>query len=807
MTRLPKLIPFAILGGLILTLTAGVVPAQQPLPPLPPPGAAFAGQAGQPADPNAQPGMPEGAEVLARGPVHEAYASTAENTTQTPVVEKKPPEPIEELPPDQKPEGENVQWMPGYWHWDDDANQFIWISGFWRAVPPGRVWVPGSWREARGGWQWVQGFWQEPDPQQPAQPEIQYLPEPPATVEVGPSVAAPTNTSFYIPGSWVWRGRYVWRPGVWIEYRPNWVWVPAHFRWTPVGYVFVDGYWDYALASRGVLFAPVAFTQPIYTQPAFVYTPTYVVSEPAMFGALFVRRGWGNYYFGDYFGPRYGTIGFNAWCGTIGPRGVFAVGFGVGRTWGYDPLWSYYSVAYRNDRNWHAGVNTLYAGRYIGTIAAPPRTLVQQNTVINKITNVNVTNVTNNVTVVNKNVTVNNKNVTEVAMLAPIKVAKDLQPEAKVRPISADVRKKEAQEAKQIREVAVQRTKLETAAVAKGPAPKDAPRTLKLDVPKTVVARAQMKDDKQPPPANPLKDAKAATKVDPKADHKIDPHPVFNPNNPNIKADPKGKVDPKVDPKGKVDPKVDPKGKVDPKTDPKGKVDPKVDPKIDPKGKVDPKIDPKGKVDPKVDPKADPKGKVDPKGDPKGKVDPKIDPKGKVDPKIDPKGKVDPKGDPKGKGEPPPGPKGKGDPKDKEDPKKKDKDKEDPKPPPVSLGQPTGGGPAPLARVRPPAVNPTPVAPLRPLAQPPAAAQPARLPATQPKLPAALPKQPAGARPVIVQPKPPAAQPRVAPKVTQPRVAPKMSQPRVQPRVTQPKAAPKQAPAGNPNRKAPKGRG
>jgi len=36
--------------------------------------------------------------------------------------------------------------------------------------------------------------------------------------------------------------------------------------------------------------------------------------------------------------------------------------------------------------------------------------------------------VTNNVTVVNKTVTVNKQNVTDVAMLAPAKVVKDLQP-------------------------------------------------------------------------------------------------------------------------------------------------------------------------------------------------------------------------------------------------------------------------------------------------------------------------------------------------------------------------------------------
>src|SRR6476659_8641184 len=79
MTRLlSRLLPFAVLGGLIIALTAGTIPAQQPLPQLPP--------AAQPGDPNAQPGgMPDGSEVLARGPVHEAFASTAETTTATPV--------------------------------------------------------------------------------------------------------------------------------------------------------------------------------------------------------------------------------------------------------------------------------------------------------------------------------------------------------------------------------------------------------------------------------------------------------------------------------------------------------------------------------------------------------------------------------------------------------------------------------------------------------------------------------------------------------------------------------------------------
>src|SRR4029079_16485828 len=107
---------------------------------------------------------PEGVEVLARGPIHEAYATTTEQPAASPLLTKRPPDQVEELPPDQKPEGENVQFIPGYWSYDEERADFVWISGFWRATPPGRVWVPGSWRQAVGGWQWTAGFWQEATP-------------------------------------------------------------------------------------------------------------------------------------------------------------------------------------------------------------------------------------------------------------------------------------------------------------------------------------------------------------------------------------------------------------------------------------------------------------------------------------------------------------------------------------------------------------------------------------------------------------------------------------------------------------------
>src|SRR5688500_14557314 len=95
-------------------------------------------------------------EVLARGPVHEAYAEPHTGEPRpTPVVPKQPPKPVEEIPAEQKPEGEEVQWVPGYWAWDDERKDYLWVSGFWRVPPPGRQWVPGYWHQAEQGWQWV----------------------------------------------------------------------------------------------------------------------------------------------------------------------------------------------------------------------------------------------------------------------------------------------------------------------------------------------------------------------------------------------------------------------------------------------------------------------------------------------------------------------------------------------------------------------------------------------------------------------------------------------------------------------------
>jgi hypothetical protein len=121
--------------------------------------ALFVGPSAAAQQPSPQPGV----SVQDRGPVHEAFAQPADAPALNLVVPTPPPAPINELPPEQKPEGESVQWVPGYWSWDDSAGRYLWVSGCWRVPPPGREWVAGNWVQADGGWQWQPGFWSAPD--------------------------------------------------------------------------------------------------------------------------------------------------------------------------------------------------------------------------------------------------------------------------------------------------------------------------------------------------------------------------------------------------------------------------------------------------------------------------------------------------------------------------------------------------------------------------------------------------------------------------------------------------------------------
>ncbi len=128
----------------------------------------------------------------------------------------------------------------------------------------------------------------------------------------------------------------------------------------------------------------------------------------------------------------------------------------------------------------------------------------------------------------------NNKGRVEyVAMVAPLKVAPDLQ-KSKFQAVNAEARRTEATQARQIRDLANQRTKLETAVAKQQPAvttpaqPGTPAQTksIKLDVPKTAITPRSGKGRKKAPPPLPVKSTN--TNVNPGA--KIEsPKPVGNP--------------------------------------------------------------------------------------------------------------------------------------------------------------------------------------------------------------------------------------------------------------------------------------
>jgi hypothetical protein len=322
-------------------------------------GAAFGLDKAVAAQPD-QTDVEEGVQVLTRGPVHEAFAETVIFDPEPDiVVTAAPPDPIEEMPPEQRPEGINVTWIPGYWAWDDERNDFFWVSGIWRALPPGRQYVSGYWGRSEQGFQWTSGYWADARVS-----EIDYLPEPPETVEAGPNIAPPSADHSWIPGSWVWyHGRYAWRPGYWDTVHRDWVWVPDHYVWTPRGYVFVDGYWDYSVSRRGVLFAPVYFDARARTRPGFYYSPATVIDLAVFTDHLFLRPHYRHYYFGDYYATSYSDSGIYPW---------FLVS---SRRYGYDPIFAHDQWQHRQDPEWEHQVEAKFQHRRDHEDARPPRTL------------------------------------------------------------------------------------------------------------------------------------------------------------------------------------------------------------------------------------------------------------------------------------------------------------------------------------------------------------------------------------------------------------------------------------------------
>src|SRR5262249_24311075 len=156
------------------------------------------------------------------------------------------------------------------------------------------------------------------------------------------SAPAPDANSIYTPGTWMYQDqRYLWQPGFYAAPQPGRVWIGPRYVWTPAGCIFVSGYRGYPLEDPGCLYAPVAFTQPLWLNPGWCYQPSVALGWGPIFDSFFVGPGRHHYFFGNYFGAGYARLGYRPW-------------YGYGRGW-VDPLYNYYGWRNRGYAGWAGG--------------------------------------------------------------------------------------------------------------------------------------------------------------------------------------------------------------------------------------------------------------------------------------------------------------------------------------------------------------------------------------------------------------------------------------------------------------------
>jgi len=216
-------------------------------------------------------------QVIKNGPIHEAYVSQEFGAIILQAAGDEPPPSIKE----QKPPSvdEKTIWIPGYWSWSRDLSAYIWVSGVVRRPPPGHQWIAGHWRNYPQGWVWMSGFWSK-IPESDFEFIAQAPPDP--LDEKVPTPPPPVNALFWAPGYWELESdvqEFQWLSGRWSMLGPEFVYVPAQYYWREDGYLFVPGFWDWPIESRGTAFAAVAI--PPENQERGVFEPSVIV-KPLM---------------------------------------------------------------------------------------------------------------------------------------------------------------------------------------------------------------------------------------------------------------------------------------------------------------------------------------------------------------------------------------------------------------------------------------------------------------------------------------------------------------------------------------------
>jgi WXXGXW repeat (2 copies) len=160
---------------------------------------------------------------------------------------QQPPAPVAERPARRRP-SPRALWVPGYWDWDADRGEFVWIGGDWQVPPTGMIWVGGRWARDQRGWYRVAGFWR---PRRGVRPDAA-SPSPPAWRKTGPPADHPPDTIapapgpdyFFVAGHYEPDGdRLTWKPGFWARTQPGWDWLPARWTRRSSGWEFRAGDW------------------------------------------------------------------------------------------------------------------------------------------------------------------------------------------------------------------------------------------------------------------------------------------------------------------------------------------------------------------------------------------------------------------------------------------------------------------------------------------------------------------------------------------------------------------------------------
>ncbi len=336
----------------------------------------------------------QGYELLLAGPVHEALLFNTQmlhDDLEPIVVSTAPPTKVKEQSPKAGESsavirvprfvGNNVQWIDGYWAWIKESQKFVWVSGLYRDIPPGREWVSGGWSESDAGYRWTSGYWAEADISVAVSPVA-----PPPSRQSAPQSTPPDKDSFWIAGQWLIerpdniaadpkipsQAGYQWQSGFWSKRSKEWIWQPSRYINTPVGYVYVSGYWDYEPHYRGQPFAPVIFDAQETSDDEIAFQPLYPLSRPAaVLLHLFTKSDTTDVFYGDFYDRTYEDLGYRPWYTT---RESNAAEEG-----GLEPVLSFYRWKYRGQGVDFTGSMERFANHFRSAPSIRPATQLKVN--------------------------------------------------------------------------------------------------------------------------------------------------------------------------------------------------------------------------------------------------------------------------------------------------------------------------------------------------------------------------------------------------------------------------------------------